>query len=159
MKDTISHSAEPPSTYTVQNRTQEEMLRLEIQDKMMTIEMGGVLPELGEPTQLRHVLDVGCGAGGWLMETAKLYPMIETLVGVDISSKMVTYARARAKSFGLDERVRFLAMDALRTLDFPTSSFDLVNQRTGMSWLRSWEWRKVLMEYQRVSCPGGIIRI
>jgi SAM-dependent methyltransferase len=39
------------------------------------------------------------------------------------------------------------------------NSFDLVNQRLGISWLRTWEWRKLLLEYQRVCRPGGIIRI
>jgi hypothetical protein len=49
MRKFVHRAKEPPSTYTVQNRTQEEILRLEIQDKMMTIEMGGVLPELDDP--------------------------------------------------------------------------------------------------------------
>jgi ubiquinone/menaquinone biosynthesis C-methylase UbiE len=50
-------------------------------------------------------------------------------------------------------------MDALRMLEFPTGYFDLVNQRGGMSWLRSWDWRKLLAEYQRVCRPGGVVRI
>jgi ubiquinone/menaquinone biosynthesis C-methylase UbiE len=50
-------------------------------------------------------------------------------------------------------------MDALRVLEFSGGSFDLVNQRLGASWLRTWEWRKLLLEYQRVCRPGGIIRI
>lgn len=159
MKKNLFQSKDPPSTYMVQERTQEEIERLAIQDKLMTIEMGGVLPELADPTFLRHVLDVGCGTGGWLMETARVYPMIERLVGVDVSTKVVAYAQTQAKALGLDERVQFRVMDALRTLDFPAGSFDLVNQRAGMSWLRTWEWPRVLREYQRVSRPGGIIRI
>jgi ubiquinone/menaquinone biosynthesis C-methylase UbiE len=159
VKKITSHSTEPPSTYVVQDRTQEEIHRLEIQDKMMTIEMGGVLSELDDPTRLRHVLDVGCGTGGWLMETARVYPTIEKLVGVDVSVKVVTHARAQAKSLGLGERVQFQAMDALLALDFPAASFDLINQRAGLSWVRTWDWTKILMEYQRVSRPGGIIRI
>jgi ubiquinone/menaquinone biosynthesis C-methylase UbiE len=72
---------------------------------------------------------------------------------------MMAYARTQAKSQGLDDRVEFKTMDALRILEFPPSSFDLVNQRLGFSWLRTWEWAKLLQEYQRVSRPGGIIRI
>jgi ubiquinone/menaquinone biosynthesis C-methylase UbiE len=144
----------------VQNRSSlDEMTRLEIQDKMVTTGMGGVLPELADPTILRRVLDVGCGTGGWLMETARTYPTIEKLVGVDISDKMIAYARSQAENLALGERVQFRTMDALRILDFPSSYFDLVNQRFGMSWLRTWEWKKLLLEYQRVSRPGGIIRI
>ncbi len=160
----MPHLTEPlreqPSTYIVQDRGNlEEMTRLEIQDKMLTTEMGGVLPELADHSRLWRVLDVGCGTGNWLMETAKTYPTIEKLVGVDISNKMITYARAQAESLALNQRVQFQTLDALQILPFPTASFDLVNQRLGVSWLRTWEWRKILWEYHRVTRPGGIIRI
>src|SRR5437762_7880199 len=151
---------EHPSTYIVQNRSSlDELTRLEIQDKMLTAGMGGVLPELADPTLLRRVLDVGCGTGGWLMEMAGTYPTIEKLVGADISNKMVEYARAKAESLGFGGRVNFQTMDALRILEFPSRSFELVNQRAGFSWLRTWDWRQILLDYQRVCRPDGIIRI
>jgi ubiquinone/menaquinone biosynthesis C-methylase UbiE len=160
MPDRREPLREPSSAYFVQDRSNlEEMKRLETQDKMLNIGMGGVLPELADPTLLRRVLDVGCGTGGWLIETARTYPTIEKLVGGDISSEMLAYARAQAQAQHLDARVQFQTMDALRVLEFPDESFDLVNQRFGASWLRTWEWTKILLEYQRVSRPGGIIRI
>jgi ubiquinone/menaquinone biosynthesis C-methylase UbiE len=137
----------------------DEMVRLEIHDRMLTTGMGGALPELSDNSRLRRVLDVGCGTGGWLLETAKTYPTIERLVGADISGKMLAYARVQAESLGLDRRVEFRTMDALRMLEFSTSFFDLVNHRAGNSWVRTWEWRKLLLEYQRVTRPSGIIRI
>src|SRR5947199_9895890 len=95
---------EQPSAYFVQDRSNiEEITRLEIQDKMLTIGMGGVLPELTDQQHLRRVLDVGCGTGGWLMETAKAYPTIEKLVGADISNTILAYARAQAKTQVLDQ--------------------------------------------------------
>jgi ubiquinone/menaquinone biosynthesis C-methylase UbiE len=121
--------------------------------------MGGVLPELADPTALRRVLDVGCGTGGWLMETARTYPSIKKLVGVDTDSKMVAYAQEEAEASQLDRRVQFQTMDALQMLDFSEASFDLVNQRLGQSWLRTWEWKNILLKYQWVTRPGGIIRI
>jgi ubiquinone/menaquinone biosynthesis C-methylase UbiE len=151
---------EHPSTYFVQDQgSVDEMTRLSIQDKMLTEGQGGVLPELADPSLLRRVLDVGCGTGGWLMEVALTYPTIEKLVGADVSSKMLTYARAQAENQQLGQRVQFQTMDALRVLEFPPASFDLVNQRFGMSWLRTWEWTKILLEYRRVCRPGGIIRV
>jgi ubiquinone/menaquinone biosynthesis C-methylase UbiE len=50
-------------------------------------------------------------------------------------------------------------MDVLRMLEFPTQYFDLLNQRLGVSYLRTWDWSKLLQEYQRVTRPGGVIRI
>jgi ubiquinone/menaquinone biosynthesis C-methylase UbiE len=151
---------EHPSTYFVQDRSnKDEMARLEVLDKMLTTSMGGVLLELPDPTILRRVLDVGCGTGHWLIETARAYPTIEKLIGGDISEKIIEYARAQAESAALNRRVQFQTMDALRILEFPDASFDLVNQRGGTSWLRTWDWRKILLEYQRVCRPGGIIRI
>lgn len=156
----MSTQKEYPSTYIVQNRNNlEEIKRLEIQDKMVTAGMGGVLPEMANPAVLQRVLDVGCGTGGWLMETAQTYPTIEELVGVDVSSKVIAYARAQAEAKPLDGRVQFQTMDALQKLGFPDAHFDLVNQRAGLSWLRTWDWGKILVEYQRVTRPDGIIRI
>jgi ubiquinone/menaquinone biosynthesis C-methylase UbiE len=163
-KEQNTMSGEPPrehpSTYIVQDRSNtDEMTRLETQDKMFTLGMGGVLPELADPTILQSILDVGCGTGGWLLEIARTYPTIKKLFGGDISGKMLDYARSQAEAQQLDERVQFKPMDALRILEFPDASFDLVNQRFGASWLRTWEWRKILTEYQRVTRSGGIIRI
>ncbi len=151
---------EHPSTYIVQDRSNEEELkRLQIQDHMITASMGGVLPEQQDPTIFRRVLDVGCGTGAWLIEMAKTYPGPSTLVGIDVSSKMVTYARAQAEARGVGDRVQFHVMDALSMLQFPDGFFDLVNQRFGMSYLRTWDWPKLLGEYHRVLKRGGMVRV
>jgi SAM-dependent methyltransferase len=50
-------------------------------------------------------------------------------------------------------------MDVLDGLEFPTASFDLVNLRSGVSFLRTWDWTKLLGELLRVTRPGGVIRI
>ncbi len=151
---------EHPSTYFVQDRSSEaELQRLRLQDQLLTASMGGVLPEQRDPTRFSRVLDVGCGTGGWLIEAAKAYPGLTRLHGVDVSRRMVEYARAQAKEQQVSDRVEFQVMDALRMLEFPDATFDLVNQRFGGSFLRTWDWRKLLEEYQRVCRPGGIIRI
>ncbi len=160
----MSYPTEPlkelDSTYFVQDRGNlEEVARLETQDTMLTAGMGGVLPELADPAVLRRVLDVGCGTGGWLIETARTYPTIEKLAGADISYKIMEQARIQAETQDLAGRVEFKTMDALRMLEFPNAFFDLVNQRLGSSWLRTWEWTKILSEYQRVARPGATIRV
>ncbi len=151
---------EQPSTYFVQDRSnEEEMIRLQIQDQMITSGMGGVLSEQTDPGRFRQILDVGCGTGDWLIEAAMTYPNLSLLVGVDVSSKMLEYARAQAARQQVGERIEFHVMDALRMLEFPPASFDLVNQRLGMSYLRTWDWPKLLNEFQRVARPMAVIRV
>jgi ubiquinone/menaquinone biosynthesis C-methylase UbiE len=151
---------EHPSTYFVEDRSSEkELSRLQLQDQMLTRGMGGVLPEQPDPTIFEPVLDIGCGTGSWLIETARTYPTMSLLIGVDVSSKMIEYACAQAEAQQESRHVQFRTMDALRMLEFPPDSFDLVNQRLGGSYLRTWDWPKLLQEYRRVSRPGGIIRI
>jgi ubiquinone/menaquinone biosynthesis C-methylase UbiE len=160
MSDPANPRREHPSTYFVQDRSnEEELTRLHIQDQMLTASMGGVLPEQPDPTRFQSVLDVGCATADWLIETAKAYPGLSRLVGVDISSKMLAYARAQADAQQVSDRTEFHTMDVLRILEFPNDSFDLVNQRFGFSYLRTWEWPKLLSEFLRVSSPGGVIRV
>ena len=151
---------ERPSTYVVQDRSNlEELRRLQVQEHLITVALGGVLPEQSDPARFQHVLDVACGAGGWLIELAKTAPTISQLIGVDISKRMIEAARAEAEAQQVQERVEFRLMDALRLFEFSADVFDLANMRFALSFLRTWEWPQVLRELQRVTRPGGIIRV
>lgn len=155
----LQSSNEHPSTYVVQDReSHEELVRLALQDHLLTVSMGGVLAEQSNPAALRRVLDVGCGTGGWVIEAAQQFPAI-SLIGVDISQRMVAYARQQAEAQQLADRVEFQVMDALRMLEFPDGFFDLVNLRLGGSWLRIWDWPKLLSEIFRVTCEEGVVRL
>jgi ubiquinone/menaquinone biosynthesis C-methylase UbiE len=154
-----SRRSENPSTYFVRDRKDKrELTRLMIQDRLLTAMMGGVLPEQPNPTIFRRVLDVACGTGGWIIEAAQTYPEV-SLVGIDISQRMIKYARNQAEAYQVSDRVEFHVMDVLQTLEFPAASFDLVNLRLGISFLRTWDWPKILGELHRVTCPGGVIRL
>ena len=153
-------SQEQPGTYAIQTVSgDEELNRLWFQDRMITTGMGGVLPEQSDPASFQRVLDIGCGPGSWLLETAKTYPTMSRLIGVDINPKMVNAARAQAKALQLDNRVEFHQMDALCHLEFPNEYFDLVNVRFVVSWLRTWDWPKFLQQCQRVTRPSGVVRV
>jgi ubiquinone/menaquinone biosynthesis C-methylase UbiE len=168
MRDRYKDNA---STYWVMDRSnRDEMKRQALQSQMLTAGVGGILPEQADPTQFESVLDVGCGTGNWLIEAARTYPTMKRLVGIDISERMISYAREQAEAEGVSDRVEFAVKDALRsrdfppedvslTFDFPDQSFDLVNQRQGQSWLRTWDWKEVLWEYQRICKIGGVIRL
>ncbi len=150
---------EHPSTYFVQDRgNHDEIRRLELQGQLLTRSMGGVLAEQPETRVFHRVLDVGCGTGDWLQKAAQCYPTM-SLFGIDISRTMITAARKQREAMGLTDRIAFQVMDALRMLEFPQGYFDLVNQRLGISYLRTWDWPNLLQEYQRVTRPGGIIRV
>ena len=160
MSTPTNRRREHPSTYFVPDRSsEEELTRLQLQDQLVTAGVGGVLPEQPDPAIFRRVLDVGCGTGGWLIEAARTYPSLNLLVGVDVSSKMIEYAQAQAEAQEVSDRVEFRTMDALRMLEFPVDFFDLVNHRFGWSFLRTWDWPKLLNEYQRVTRPGGVTRV
>ena len=151
---------EHPSTYVVQDRSnQNELTRIIVQDRLVTALMGGLLPEQPNSARFERVLDVGCGTGGWLIDMAEAYPESSLLIGVDISSKMVTYGREQAAAHNLGKRVEFHVMDALRMLEFPDNFFNLVNMRFGTGFLRKWDWSKLLSEFRRVAQPGSLVRI
>jgi ubiquinone/menaquinone biosynthesis C-methylase UbiE len=151
---------EHPSTYVVQDRSnEEELARLQLQDQLVTTGMGGALPEQKDLGRFQSVLDVGCGTGNWLITLAQQLPTNSLLIGADVSRRMVEYARNQAKEQGVADHVEFHVMDALRMLEFPHAYFNLVNQRFGMSYLRTWDWPGLLQEYQRITKPGGIVRI
>lgn len=154
-----SPKREHPSTYFVQDQQSEaELNRLAVQDQLVTTAMGGVLPEQTDISLWRRVLDVACGPGGWVIEAAQTYPNL-SLVGIDISHRMIAYARSQAEASQVTDRVSFHSMDALRMLEFPPGSFDLVNLRLSIGFLRTWDWPGLLREMMRVVRPRGVIRL
>lgn len=156
----MSRSSEGYGTYFggAGSDEDEELMRLRIQDEVLTNGIGGVLPEQADVEVFERVLDVGCGTGGWLIEAARRYPSMKWLVGVDRSSRMVGYARKQAELAGVEDRVEFRVMDALKGLEFPEGCFDLVNERFGSSFLRTGDWHGFLQECQRVTRSGGVMR-
>jgi ubiquinone/menaquinone biosynthesis C-methylase UbiE len=160
---TNNHHPEHPNTYFVQDqsnkRLRDELTRLDFQSKMLTAEMGGVLSEQANPDIFHQILDLGSGTGDWLIEVAKAYPALSLLMGIEINPNMIEYAQMMATRQGVNDRVRFQVMDVLKEFELASEQFDLVNQRLGHSYIRTWEWPSLLSECQRVSKPGGTIRL
>jgi ubiquinone/menaquinone biosynthesis C-methylase UbiE len=148
-----------PGTYVMNDRQgKDDLKRLESQARLFTALMGGPLSEQSDPTIFQQALDIGSGSGSWAIEAAETYPTL-SLTGIDINQTMINYANEQAKTSQVDDRVKFLVMDALRKLDFPDASFDLVNLRLGLSFIRTWDWPTLINEMLRVTRPGGTIKL
>jgi ubiquinone/menaquinone biosynthesis C-methylase UbiE len=147
---------EKPNNYVIDAESAAEMARLIRQDQAMTAGMGGPLAEI-DLSEVQHVLDLACGPGGWPLELAYTYSDME-IVGVDISERMIAYARTQAQ---VQQRsnVSFRVMNILKPLDFPDNSFDLVNARFVSGFLRRENWPLLFREILRVVRPGGIVRM
>lgn len=145
-------------TYFADLKNRDELARLVIQDRIVTAGMGGVLPEQSDPTCFHSILDVGCGTGGWLIDTALALPDASLLVGIDINQAMIKYANSRVNDLGLSDRVEFHVMDS-SMMAFSADSFDLVNQRFGDSYLRTWDWPNLISKYVHFTRLGGVIRL
>jgi ubiquinone/menaquinone biosynthesis C-methylase UbiE len=94
------------------------------------------------------VLDVGCGAGHTALAFA---PYVQQVIGVDLSSQMLTEARQNLSQRGLTN-VQFQVASAT-ALPFSDRSFDRVTCRFAAHHFSSLS--SALQEIQRVLKPGG----
>ncbi len=134
-----------------------DMVRVNNQSRMFA-RANGLIPELAKDMQYIHtVLDVGSSSGEWALSLAFTYPHLE-VNGIDNKPAIVEYANARARS---QERINisFEVMDALKPLNFPENSFDLVNARLTAPFQTRETWPKTLREWYRVCQPGGYLRL
>ncbi len=156
---TPSHgSSERENTYLFDAEDSTEMARLLHQDVLATRSMGGLFSEReGDLTGIQSILDVACGPGGWVLDVAREYPEVE-VTGIDISERMINYARAHAQARGLPN-AHFEVMNILEPLKFADGSFDLVNARLLVVVLTPETWPGVLRELVRVCRPAGTIRL
>ncbi len=147
------------NTYLIDAESALEMARLLDQDRVMTKGMGGVFPEQEDADLpgVTRILDVACGPGGWVNEVAQHYPHID-VTGIDISKNAINYAKAHAQVRKLNN-AHFVVMNALKPLDFPDASFDIVNMRTVVGFVPLTQWISYLTECTRVLRSGGILRL
>jgi ubiquinone/menaquinone biosynthesis C-methylase UbiE len=144
------------NTYFIDIESGAETTRLMKQDRFLTTIMGGVFSEQADLSHAHDILDIACGPGGWVNEVASTYPAME-IIGVDLSERMIAYARAHAHVRRL-ANASFRVMDVTRPLDFPEDSFDLVNARCIFAFMSPQGWPALLAECKRILRPGGVIR-
>ncbi len=146
------------NTYFIDAENAAEMARLTNQDRIITRMMGSLFPEqLDFAHNIHDILDIGCGPGGWVLDVAHVYPE-KRVVGIDISTLMIEYARYQAYIQSLNN-VSFKVMNALESLDFPDNSFDFVNARFISGFMPPAVWPQFMQECLRIIRPGRVIRL
>jgi arsenite methyltransferase len=110
------------------------------------------LIELLDLREDRYVLDIGCGVGATACYIAKRYGC--RVVGIDISDKMLNWAKKRAKREKVEQKVEFRVADA-RALPFKDDIFDAVICESVTAFVE--DKRKAVSEYVRVTKPEGCI--
>lgn len=144
-------------TYFINAESAMEMARLMHQDSLTTQGMGGIFPERSDFSSIHRILDIACGPGSWVLDVAFEHPEIHT-IGIDISRTMIEYANARALTQRL-MNAEFRVMNALKSLDFPDTTFDLVNARFIFGFMPPASWPELMQECARITRSGGIIRL
>lgn len=159
----VAQSSVRTNSYLIDVDDVREMGRLVHQDRLLTANTGGLFPERGgDMSGIRAILDLACGPGGWALQVAQAYPHID-VTGVDISVPMIDYARAQAHMHGLTNvhftQVDVMPTDAVRQLEFPDASFDIVNARLMLGFMAPTAWPVLVAECRRITRPGGVLRL
>ena len=134
-----------------------EWVRLDHQARLVG-KATGLLPAQLDEMEFTRILDVGCGPGRWALDIAADRPEAE-VTGIDLSTEMMNYANARARTQNLNN-VSFQVQDFLaKTLPFPEGSFDLINVRFAVGWLKDGGWLLLLSRCFVLLKPGGYLVI
>jgi enediyne biosynthesis protein CalE5 len=99
-----------------------------------TQEVSKRLVELAEIKPGYKVLDIATGIGEPALTAAKQVGKTGDILAIDISPQMLSFAKERAISLGLQEVVEFKEGDA-ETIDLPSSTFDAALCRWGLMFL------------------------
>jgi ubiquinone/menaquinone biosynthesis C-methylase UbiE len=125
---------------------------------LLTEGTGGLFAERDDRLLgIKRILDLGCGPGDWPLSVAQRYQDV-AVIGIDTSEEVIEEATSHARVRGL-ENAHFQIGDATQPLDFDDASFDLVNARTIVGFMKPELWPPVLAEIRRVLRPGGTFRI
>ena len=101
-------------------------------------------------THDKRVLDIGCGIGGPAREMASTHGAIVT--GIDLEAPLVERANADTVKAGLDDRCRFMTVEA-GPLTFADETFDIVVSSGALT--QTADKAGMFDEIRRVLVPGG----
>jgi SAM-dependent methyltransferase len=129
-----------------------ELERLQLQSRVWEPAGDRLLARIGDGTNLR-VIDVGCGALGWLRVLSRWVGPTGKVIGTDIQPSMVEAARAFVAIESLDN-VEVIEDDLFST-GLEPASFDLVHARFQLAPLGRFE--EQMGAYRRMVKPSGLL--
>lgn len=107
--------------------------------------------------RIRHVLDIGCGAGNNTLKLLQLRPGFESDL-LDLSGAMLARARERAEAAGA-KNVRTFHAD-FREADLPAGVYDVILAAAVLHHLRDEaDWESAFRKIHRLLAPGGSVWI
>ena len=129
--------------------------------EMVNCEIGELLPvELIDACELenaRAVLEIGCGAGEWLLGIAREYPQLQC-IGVDQDKGMMMMANATAEQDGMAQMRCFASeINDIGPDLFPLVKFDLVHLSFLSRYILTVDYPKLARTCAALCRPGGFI--
>jgi SAM-dependent methyltransferase len=129
-----------------------ELERLQLQSRVWEPSGGRLLATLGDGSG-RRVVDLGCGALGWLRLLSEWVGPSGTVVGTDVDGHLLDGARSFLEAEGIANVE--LAVDDLFESKLEPGSFDLVHARFLIGPLG--RGREATAAFRRLLAPGGAL--
>ena len=109
-------------------------------------------------TGSHRILEIGCGAGAYLVDYAKWNPETRG-VGLDLSADVASLAEATLARAGLADRFRVAQGDARRADALPEGPFDVITAHQNLYYFDEGERRDLWTRCRSLLAPEGRVAI
>ena len=104
------------------------------------------------------ILDAGCGPGSYFPLLADIVGPAGAIHGIDIAPENIALAEQRVAGWGLNCPVE-LQVGSLLDLPYAGNQFDAVLCSATAQYFSDDDLARVLREFRRVVCPGGLVAV
>ena len=130
------------------NAPSENKLKYDLQQYKVLNIFNSIIDQIFQKkSEIRTVLDVGCGNGDFTIDLAKKYPHLERIVGIDFIREMVKICEEKK---GKVDNVYFVEADA-RKIPFDDRNFDVCTFINVLHHIHIDDFENVLYELTRIT--------